>query len=302
MNQKKHLKFKGANASQFTNGLHAQFHHRLNELISRVEISKLNVSADMMTEWKAAIDVETEINRQSSVSELTRKLHDKDRERDNVLTNIFGVVRSQCYSPLEPIREAALKLSAVFKPYVGIQEELLEKETASIRGLEKDASRLASEIGLLGLSPVLNELNRLNEEYGRLFLKRHDDAQLIKLPSAREARRRTDDAFEAILQCILASYQISTVDADRKMISDLVDGLNEMSSKFRASHKESLSQKKSAADKKKPGGGDKKPGDDKKPSDPKKPDDGKKPDDPKKPDDGKTPKPGREEDPGEDQV
>lgn len=254
MNKKNHLKFRGANASQYSNGLHAQFHHRLNELVGRAEIAKLNVTADMMGEWKAAIEVEDDINKQSAMSEITKKLVDKDKERDHVLTNIFGMIRSQCYSPIKATREAALKLSAEFKPYVGIQQELLEKETASIRGLEKDAARLVSQVGALGLTPVIDELHRLNEEYAQLYLQRHDDAQATKLPNARIARRRTDDAFESILQCILASYHISAVDADREMISDLVDELNDMSAKFAATHKESLSLKKAAKKRKEEAG------------------------------------------------
>ena len=148
-----------------------------------------------------------------------------------------------------------------------------------------------------------------------MVVSRRSAGDALKLPDSRVARQNSERIFEAICQCIQASYLISPVDADRKLIADLVTSLNHVSADFRYTHAQSQAQKSAAkkrkdngddnpkkpSDPKKPGDDGKKPGEGKKPGDGKKPGEGKKPEDPKKPG-GDTPKPGREEDPGEDQV
>ena len=301
------IKLESNRGARFSNTAHAKFHQTQYDLISKADLPKINVSPDMLKEWKDAIEVEVEITRQAQASVITKEMLVKDRERDEALNNLFGIIRAQRYSHVEPVRKAAEKLSVELKPYFGIQKEINEDETELIRGMEKDATRLVPEIAVLGLTDVMQHLHTVNEEYERLIVTRRNDGDALNLPDTRVARQTSERIFEAICQCIQASYLLSTVDADRKMITTLVTGINHISSDFRDTHAQSQAQKAAAKKRKEGDDSGKKPGDGKKPDDGKKPSDPKKPDDPKKPEDpqkpgGDTPKPGREEDPGEDQV
>ena len=122
-----------------------------------------------------------------------------------------------------------------------------------------------------------------------------------KLPTSRVARQQTDAVWDKIAGLIYASQQLSATDADRALITTLIDNLNQTFADYRTMNKQSIVPKKKDKDgkDKKPSEGDKKPGDDKdkKPSEgDKKPDGGgKKPsggDDGKKPDDGGGKNPG----------
>ena len=275
------LRLVGSNQISFINILHAQYQRKQYELVKAADATKTNVSAEWLAEWEKAIKVETEINMQASASVFTAKMREKDAERDLLLSNIFGVIKAQCKSPITAIREAAKQLNVVFKPYYGIQDEIFEAESGHIIGMEQDAARYQTEITALGLKPVFDELHTANEAYEKMRTDRRTEGLEAKLPDARTARRNTDELFEGACQCILASYILAKTDVDKQMVANLVDAMNKTSADFKATHNASMAQKK-PKDKKKPGGGDggngKTPGGDKG-SDGKGPNGGKTPDD-----------------------
>ena len=258
------LRLVGSNQISFINILHAQYQRKQYELVKAADATKTNVSAEWLAEWEKAIKVETEINMQASASVFTAKMREKDAERDMLLSNIFGVIKAQCKSPITAIREAAKQLNVVFKPYYGIQDEIFEAESGHIIGMEQDAARYQTEITALGLKPVFDELHTANEAYEKMRTDRRTEGLEAKLPDARTARRNTDELFEGACQCILASYILAKNDADKKLVANLVDAMNKTSTDFKATHNASMAQKK-PKDKKKPGGsGDgKTPGGDK---------------------------------------
>ena len=158
MNTKKRIQqFDRANCFRFSNILHAQYQRKQYELVKAADATKTNVSAEWLAEWEKAIKVETEINMQASASVFTAKMREKDAERDLLLSNIFGIIKAQCKSPITAIREAAKQLNVVFKPYYGIQDEIFEAESGHIIGMEQDAARYQTEITALGLKPVFDE-------------------------------------------------------------------------------------------------------------------------------------------------
>ena len=294
----------------FNNATHALFHSNQYDLVAKVEQTKLNIPADALASWKADIDLEVEINKQSMMSALTRELNEKDRVRDNLLTQLFGLMKVHRLSFVETERKPAERLYAALKPYFGIQREMVGDETIHIVGLLNDTDRFTAEVTALGLAPLLAQLKTVNEEYRKLDAQRRSDLVAAKLPDARSVRQQTDADFEVICHYVQAAYLLATKKEDKALILTLVNEMNRVASDLKASYKASAAQKKPKG-KKKPGGdkkpsdGDKKPGDDKdkKPSEgDKKPGDGgKKPDGGgKKPgDDGKKPDDGGGKNPGD---
>jgi len=264
-----------------SNATHTLFHSNQYNLVAKVEQTKLNIPADLLASWKANIDLEVEINKQSMMSALTKELEAKDVDRDRVLSRLFGLIKVHRLSFVEAESKPAERLYAALKPYLGIQKEAFGDETIHIVGLLKDTERFTTEVTALGLAGLLTQLKTLNEEYKKLDAQRRSDSVASKLPNARSVRRQTDADFEVICQCIQASYMLAATKEDKALILTLVNEMNRVASDLKASHNASAAQRK-PKDKKKPGGGDggngKTPGGDKG-SDGKGPNGGKTPDD-----------------------
>ena len=227
-----------------SNATHTLFHSNQYELVAKVEQTKLNIPAELLASWKAGIDMEVEINKQSAASALTKELEAKDTDRDRVLSQLFGLMKVHRLSFVEAERKAAERLYAALKPYIGIQKEIYGDETIHIVGLLKDTERLAAEVTALGLAPLLAHLKALNDEYRTLDAQRRSDTVASKLPNARSIRRQTDADFEVICQCIQASYMLAANNADKELILTLVDEMNRISSDLKASHNASAAHKK----------------------------------------------------------
>ena len=214
----------------FSSATHTLFHSNQYDLVAKVEQSKLNISADLLASWKANIDMEVEINKQSMLSALTREMEAKDAERDRILTQLFGLIRIHRLSFVEAERKPAERLYAALKTYFGIQTEAFGDETIHIVGLLKDTERFTAEVTALGLTALLAQLKMVNEEYKKLDAQRRSDLVAAKLPDARSARRQTDADFEVICQCIQASYMLAATKEDKALILTLVNEMNRVAS------------------------------------------------------------------------
>ena len=285
-----HLKIDNGGYSQYDNSLHAQFHRTQYNYVAAVNIAKLNMPAEVLGEWKKNIDAEVEINKETEASIHTAKLLAKDRERDKLLTYLFGEIKNNKIAPDDLKQQAAEKLDVIIKPYYGIQKDPMESESLHIVGMRADLEKYPGEVAALNLMPVVAKLYTVNDEFEKLRKERREETGIITPLNSREIRLKTDESFSKVCIYILSANLHATTNEDRELISTLITNMNKTSHAFRANNNEIIAQRKAAAKKKKEkegGGGE---------------DDKKKPSDPKKPDDGKTPKPVREEDPGEDKA
>ena len=243
----KMVRFRKTYLYSFNNALHTEFHRVQYDLVSKVELSKLNIAADLLASWKASIDLEIDIVKESAASVITKELDLKDHERDNVLTQLFSLVRAYRISFLETEKMSAEKLYIALKPYFGIQRGIKSIESIHILSLLKDTDKLTAEVTALGLEPILTQLKKLNEEYEKLESQRRKDAVETKLPNSRSVRRETDEYFEVICQYIQAAYLLATKKDDKALVLKLVNEMNQVSADLRTSHKASIAQKKAHA-------------------------------------------------------
>ena len=240
----KMVRFRKTYLYSFNNALHTEFHRVQYDLVSKVESSKLNIAADLLALWKASIDLEIDIVKESAASVITKELDLKDHERDNVFTQLFSLVRAYRISFLETEKMSAEKLYIALKPYFGIQRGIKSIESIHILSLLKDTDKLTAEVTALGLEPVLTQLKKLNEEYEKLESQRRKDAVETKLPNSRSVRRETDEYFEVICQYIQAAYLLATKKDDKALVLKLVNEMNQVSVDLGTSHKASIAQKK----------------------------------------------------------
>ena len=294
----KRLKIVGSNSARFDNAHHTGYHRALYDIVTAADKQKLHVTDEMLKEWKQCINLEEDISRETAASIYTQQLVEKDKERDTVLSFIFGTIDVNRHSAIKAMQDASKVLSLTLKPYRQIQKEGFTEETALVVGMLHDLDKHSAEVMQLGLNASIGQLSTMNTEYEKMLVQRRTSETASALPPSKVARPKTDEAWDAVADQIYASYLFAATDADRDFIAHLIADINKPSSDFKEIHNMTTAQR--AAAKKKKGGKD-----GKKPSDPKKPDSGKKPDGGggKKPDGGGgTPKPDREEDPGEDQM
>lgn len=159
------MKFEGGNRQSFNLSLHSQFHFLQYGLVKAVDQTKLKIPAAVMSTWEASNKSETQLDQESTASEHTAKLLALDNERDNLLVNIFYVIRGYRFSNEESKRDAALRLSAKLKPYTSLRNLPFEMESARIRGLEDDVSTMAADITAVGLTSTFAQLHTANEAY-----------------------------------------------------------------------------------------------------------------------------------------
>ena len=241
---------------RYSNSHHLQFQFNVYELVKAVDKQKLYLTDELLKIWADCLELETELNKQATATVQTEQMKALDKQRDDLLTNLFGVVRAQQKSPVQAVRDAAKALDKAFGVYTGIQFKAVDAETAEVRGLLKDLERFGSEVTALGLAPVTAQLKTVNDEFQQTYATRQEKAVERKLPALTEVRPQTDAVFAAVCRYIEASYLFATTDEDRTLIERLVDRMNQESEHFKTTHKQSMAQKKAAP--KKSGGGKKK--------------------------------------------
>ena len=233
-----------ARCSRYTNSHHLQFMFNVYALVKAGDKVKLHLTDELLKTWNDCIELETELNKQATATVHTEQMAALDRQRDTLLTNLFGVVRAQLKSPVAAVREAAKALDKGLGVYAGIQNKAVDAETAEVRGMLKDLERFATEVTALGLAPVTAQLKTVNDEFQKVYNTRQEKAVDQKMPALSEVRPQTDAVFGVVCRYIEASYLFATTDDDRALIERLVDRMNQESDHFKTSHKQSMAQKK----------------------------------------------------------
>ena len=232
------------NCGHFTNSHHLQFMFNVYALVKAGDKLKLHLTDELLKSWNDCIELETELNKQATATVHTEQMKELDRQRDTLLTNLFGIVRVQLKSPVQAVKEAAKKLDKALGVYVGIQRKAADAKTAEVRGLLKDLERFSAEMTALGLAPVTAELKAVNEKFQAIYNDRQVKVVDAKLPPLVEVRSQTDAVFNAVCHYIEASYLLAATEDNRAPIERLVDQINQEVDHFKTAHKQSAAQKK----------------------------------------------------------
>ena len=232
------------NCGHFTNSHHLQFMFNVYALVKAGDKLKLHLTDELLKSWNDCIELETELNKQATATVHTEQMKELDRQRDTLLTNLFGIVRVQLKSPVQAVKEAAQKLDKALGVYVGIQRKAADAKTAEVRGLLKDLERFSAEMTALGLAPVTAELKDVNEKFQAIYNDRQVKVVDAKLPPLVGVRSQTDAVFNAVCHYIEASYLLAATEDDRPPIERLVDQINQEVDHFKTAYKQSAAQKK----------------------------------------------------------
>ena len=261
-------------------GIHVGLQEVLYGLIQPIAPEKILLEATDIPFWKADIDKEREVVRETKASEETEALAEKDAKRDEIITSLFQEIRLADKSLIEARKAAGHRLRLVVDTYKGLQRENLFEETGHVSGLLNDLDKptAVADLTALGVKPLVEKLRTINGEFIALRDTRLKAKAAVNLPTGTSLRDKNDDTANQIFRHIEAAYLATTSDEDRKTISELIDQLNQALRDVKTTHRQSLAQKKAA---------DKKPDDPKQPKTPKEP---KQPKEPKAPEQPKEPK------------
>ena len=270
--------------SRLDNGRHFEYHNHVYDLLHAADATKIGIPAEKITAYKADLDVEEEINRETQASLNTQRMTKKDEERDDLLSFIFNTIRTNRLSPEQAMATAAEELNVVAKPYYGIQKLGLDQESAFINGLLRDFRKTenAPHVTTLKLTSALQKLETANAEFRQIYDARSATRADNKLPQAKVARAKTDAMYEQIVFILKAAYYYGIAPVERPLIVSIVNKMNQRMEETTNAFQKSLAQKRAA---------DKKPADPKTPKEPKQPKDPKTPDQPKEPKQPETPQP-----------
>ena len=231
-------------STHYSNSHHLQFMFNVHALVKAVDKLKLHLTDELLKSWADCIDMETELNKVANATLHAEQMAALDRQRDTLLTNLFGVIRVQQKSPVQAVAESARKLNKALAVYLGIQSKAADAETAEVRGLLKDLERFSGEMTALSLAPVMAELKAVNEKFQTIYNERQVKAVDEKLPALKEVRAMTDAVFGVVCRYIEASYLLAATEDDRSLIERLVDQINQEIDHFKTAHKQSSAQKK----------------------------------------------------------
>ncbi len=273
-------------------GMHVGLQEVLYGLIQPIAPEKILLEATDIPLWKADIDKEREVVRETKASEETEALAEKDAKRDEIITSLFQEIRLADKSLIEARHTAGHRLRLVVDTYKGLQTENKIEETGHITGLLNDLDKpaAAADLATLGLTPLVQKLRTYNNEFIALQDSRLKAGASTNLPPTAQVRAKNDATATEIFRHIEAAYITTATDEDRKMIGELIDRINKVLQTVKTTYRQSLAQRKSTKDPnapKKP----KEPKEPKQPKDPKTPD---QPKDPKTPETPQPPKPGGE--------
>ena len=273
-------------------GMHVGLQEVLYGLIQPIAPEKILLEATDIPLWKADIDKEREVVRETKASEETEALAEKDAKRDEIITSLFQEIRLADKSLIEARHTAGHRLRLVVDTYKGLQTENKIEETGHITGLLNDLDKpaAAADLATLGLTPLVQKLRTYNNEFIALQDSRLKAGASTNLPPTAQVRAKNDATATEIFRHIEAAYITTATDEDRKMIGELIDRINKVLQTVKTTYRQSLAQRKSTKDPnapKKP----KEPKEPKQPKDPKTPD---QPKDPKQPENPQPPKPGGE--------
>ena len=225
-----------------TSAMHAELHQQLYSLVAAQDKQKLHLTDELLKAWNDLIAQEVELNNAQQDTELTAKMQQLDDDRDALITQIFSAIRSNRRSPVKALREPAERLVKLVDSYKGIQREVLQAESMHINGMLKDLAKYSTETAALGLTAVIAMLKTTNEEFERLELKRLDGSDKSGFTSAKAVRPLTDDTFYEVRGNIEAAFYFATIEADKKLITNLVNNLNAVLARYATSRKSSRAQ------------------------------------------------------------
>lgn len=229
---------KTAKLAKGRNAEHCAFHDKVLEAFTAEIAAELKIEAQREA-YAALYAKEDEIFKYCSTEVLTKEVKEKDNVRDTIFTHLKLVVEAYTFSPFAEERAAAETLSYAIKTYRDTNYKAYREETIliknAINGLR--AEGCAASLETLGLTGVVDELEKANNEFDAVSTERADD-RLVRDTSEKMAqiRPKVDEAYRTMVDTINSLYNVNElVTHDEKAaqtLGALIDKINREVNEF----------------------------------------------------------------------
>lgn len=250
---KKGLEIRKIAQKRIDNARHLQFHRSVYDLLVEFELEKLGVPEDLKVDYSESLDVELELNMETTANIHSELLQKKNAERNQLVLFIFGEMRNHLRSPEKDEAEAAQRLAITIKPYIGIQKKSFDRETADLSSLITDLEKPENkaDVAKLGLTKSVQKLEKLNAEFSEIYLQRTKERAAKKMPASIVVRAETDTIYERIILTLQSNYIYGKDPIDPEQIATLVERINKRADEIDTEYRRRLSLRKAAAERRK---------------------------------------------------
>ena len=168
----------------------------------------------------------------SKASQTVASLEASDRERDDALSTLTGLVKA--FSRVKEVgsKEAYDKLSKLFKNYAGLTNMSCEKETEAINHLLKElkATDYQTALSTLHLITHVETLTKAQAQFEKAYKERLAE-QKGKAPSQnKEVRAKLQEIYDFLVDfTAINAYAYP----DKKQYADLRDHLNTIRTRYK---------------------------------------------------------------------
>lgn len=225
---------------------HHALHRRIFESISRLPNEKILLTDDDVETWRESIEVEKDVNKQVVISAHTEEIEKTEKERNNIVSALFGEIRQAAKSPIYERSVVGKRLKTIVDTYGGLQRSGITAAATHFEGLllDLDKPTAKADIVKLHLTDVVELLTDVNDKIIALCADRAKERALNALPTAKDIRQTNDNLLDSILRHIEAAYITTAVKEDRALIGRLIDEINQIIDEIKAAHNSSIAQKK----------------------------------------------------------
>ena len=222
-------KIMSTGSTHYPLGLHADLQMRLYALVKDVDPKKILLKEEDIKTWKADVNMESDVARIVRISELTESLNKKNKTRNQLITELFGLIRLAAKSPVSTRSVEGKRLKLIVDTYKGLQHESAAEKTAHIIGLLHDLEQEPARTATIALQlvPIISMLSSMNEEFNEVRMGRADErVDLSKIPSGKSIRKKNDATSRAIFHFIELGHSSANA-ADKVILSELIDKINQ---------------------------------------------------------------------------
>jgi hypothetical protein len=203
------------------NETHVQFNEEADSVFVKHNPQTLGIYP-LYVPYKAALNNEYQALDYIGKSELTKKIIEQDRKRDNIYRGFVDSLKGAAKHFDLSHRDAANLLLNIFDHYGNIARKTLDDETAAINDLarELEQPKLTQAIALLGMNAWLNKLVEENNAFEELMKERYSETASKTSFRMRAVRVETDKYYHAIISQI-ENQCLADIEINENFIKEL---------------------------------------------------------------------------------
>jgi len=191
------------------NGGHYQFLTDFNDFVIRYTPQALGI-VDAYEAFKLKYQDEIEAYKAITKSATTEDIANADHDRDITLRSTTDIARTALNHYDTNAHNAAKKVNVIFDQYGDLASKPYDEETGGIENVVKDLrTKTARDIGIIGLEPWINMLERQNITFKTLEAARNSEEANRSELRMKQVRLEVDAAYRKITKRINALIEVN---------------------------------------------------------------------------------------------